>query len=157
MLKKSLFLSCTIAITALLLPGKVTAHCEIPCGIYDDSLRFDMLSEHVTTMEKSMLRITDLSSADVLNHNQIVRWVSNKESHADKFQEIVSQYFMTQRLKPTDSSRTDFARYNALLTYFHEMLVAAMKCKQTTNQTHIDKLRALIESAHEVYFGPDKQ
>ena len=37
------------------------AHCEIPCGIYDDEMRIKMLAEHVTTIEKSMAQIQELS------------------------------------------------------------------------------------------------
>ena len=32
--------------------GKLTAHCEIPCGIYDDQLRLQLMREHVMTIEK---------------------------------------------------------------------------------------------------------
>jgi nickel superoxide dismutase len=32
----------------------VYSHCQIPCGIYDDPARFDMLAEHINTIEKSM-------------------------------------------------------------------------------------------------------
>ena len=30
------------------------AHCEIPCGIYGDSVRIALIYEHITTVEKSM-------------------------------------------------------------------------------------------------------
>ena len=36
------------------------AHCEIPCGIYDDHLRIKLIAEHLTTVEKSMNRILAL-------------------------------------------------------------------------------------------------
>ncbi len=26
------------------------AHCEIPCGIYDDEMRINMIAEHITTI-----------------------------------------------------------------------------------------------------------
>ena len=34
------------------------AHCEIPCGIYDDQLRAKLIAEHATTIEKSMKKIS---------------------------------------------------------------------------------------------------
>lgn len=37
------------------------AHCEIPCGIYGDQARVDLIREHVTTIEKSMDMIEKLS------------------------------------------------------------------------------------------------
>src|SRR3990172_4563620 len=79
---------------------KAFSHCEIPCGIYDDSARITMLEEDLTTLEKSIKEINGLSSQTPVNYNQIVRWVENKEHHADDIRHIVTQYFMAQRLKP---------------------------------------------------------
>ena len=55
------------------------AHCEIPCGIYDDQMRTKLIAEHATTIEKSMKEIQAAP-----NQNQAVRWVMNKEKHADE-------------------------------------------------------------------------
>ncbi len=33
------------------------AHCEIPCGIYDDEMRIKIINEHIVTVEKSMNQI----------------------------------------------------------------------------------------------------
>jgi len=62
------------------------------------------------------------------NANQIVRWVLNKEKHADDTAAIITSYFMAQRLKPVDKDAG--AAYNAYirkLTLLHEMLVGCMK------------------------------
>ena len=74
-------------------------HCEIPCGIYTDSLRIALIYEHIETIEKSMVLINKLSNQEKPDYNQLVRWVTNKEEHAKKIQEIVSQYFLHQRVK----------------------------------------------------------
>ncbi len=133
------------------------AHCEIPCGIYGDSMRLDMIAEHITTLEKSMQQITALSKEGEKNYNQIVRWVSNKEDHANKIQEIVSQYFLTQRIKPApkDDSAA-YEKYTRQLALLHEMLIYAMKSKQTTDLENIEKLKALLEEFRAAYLGPDK-
>lgn len=52
------------------------AHCQIPCGIYDDRARIVLMEEHVTTIEKSMNEITTLSADTPQNINQLVRWVN---------------------------------------------------------------------------------
>jgi nickel superoxide dismutase len=31
--------------------------CEIPCGIYDDEMRINMIAEHITTIEKSVKKL----------------------------------------------------------------------------------------------------
>ena len=81
---------------------KVFAHCQIPCGIYDDPARFAQMKEHVTTIEKSMKEISALSGDKKPNWNQITRWVKNKDEHADKLTEIVTYYFMAQVVKQVD-------------------------------------------------------
>jgi nickel superoxide dismutase len=123
------------------------AHCEIPCGIYDDKMRITMIAEHITTIEKSMKQILKLESSKPLTHNQLVRWIMNKEDHANELQEIVTQYFMTQRIKVGTEN------YAKKLTLLHKMLISAMKCKQTTDLLHISTLRTLLREFNDLYFG----
>jgi len=144
---KKLFLT----ILAVLLPLSISistasAHCEIPCGIYDDQLRVQLIAEHAGTIEKSIKQILELSKASPTNYNQLVRWVSNKEKHATEIQHIVSQYFMTQRLKP------DQEKYSEKLILLHKMLIAAMKCKQTTDLSQVNVLRTRLKAFELLYF-----
>jgi len=126
-------------------------HCEIPCGIYGDDLRFSLIEEHITTIEKSMQQIVELSG-DLQNANQRVRWIDNKEHHADQIREIVTQYFMTQRLKPVDKGDAEgFAAYTGQLVLLHKMLRAAMKCKQTTDLANVETLRRLAHDFKRAY------
>ena len=119
--------------------GNAGAHCEIPCGIYDDEARIAMLLEHTATIEKSMIQIMELEKEVHHNSNQLIRWVMNKERHADELQEIVTQYFMTQRIT------LDVKDYDKKLGILHQMLIYGMKCKQTTDLSHVEKLRMLIK------------
>ena len=130
----------------ILFNASLAAHCQIPCGIYDDEARITMLQEHATTIEKSMREINNLEKAEPGNANQLIRWVMNKEHHADEIQEIVTQYFMTQRIKPEDQN------YEKKITTLHQMLIAAMKCKQTTDEANVAKLRKLFDEFHGLYF-----
>jgi nickel superoxide dismutase len=127
------------------------AHCEIPCGIYDDQMRIDMIAEHITTIEKSMKQIVELGNQKSVDYNQITRWVMNKDRHANKIQHIVSQYFMTQRIS------LDADKYNEKLTLLHKMLVFSMKCKQTTDLSHVATLRSLLQEFQGLYFGPGQK
>lgn len=130
------------------------AHCEIPCGIYDDELRIDLIKEDIQTIEKSTNQIVDLAKANPVNYNQIVRWVTNKEEHANKIQDVVSQYFLTQRVKPADpKDEAAYAKYVTQLTLLHEMLVQAMKAKQTTDMEAVERLKVLTSEFYEAYFG----
>jgi nickel superoxide dismutase len=155
-MKSTLLVAFSAIFIAAILPAGVRSHCEIPCGIYDDQVRVTLLKEHITTIEKSMDQIVALSSAGNKNYNQLVRWVTNKEEHAGKFMEIVTQYFLTQRIKPVDPAKPDeYRAYQARLGLLHQMLVYAMKCKQTTEKANTDKLKKLVEEFSGIYFQPD--
>jgi len=135
-----------IMLSIFLFAATVYAHCEIPCGIYDDEMRIEMINEHIDTIEKSMKQITALAPAPGHHANQLTRWVMNKEHHANELQEIVSQYFLTQRIK------SDQPDYEKKLVLLHQMLVTAMKCKQTTDLKNTETLRKLTADFAKLYF-----
>lgn len=144
-------------ITAVLLPilmstAFLQAHCEIPCGIYGDSLRVALIREHVETIEKSMKEINALSREKDRNYNQLVRWISNKEVHAEKIQEIVSQYFLHQRIKPVDIHEEGYSGYTEKLELLHRILVSAMKCKQGTDPAEAARLLYYLDLFENAYF-----
>lgn len=123
------------------------SHCEIPCGIYGDKMRLDTIVEHITTIEKSMQQIANPTTAGTTNYNQLVRWVNNKETHANEIQHIVTQYFLTQRIKSSQE------QYSEHLKMLHEMLVLAMKCKQTTDLNNATQLREATRAFRASYLG----
>lgn len=141
---KRIFAILLLSVSFLFIASIASAHCEIPCGIYDDKTRITLINEHITTIEKSMHKIQELEKGD--NKNQLIRWVLNKEEHADKLQEIVTQYFMTQRIK------TDTPDYNKKLSALHKMLVYSMKCKQTTDLANVELLKKETKNFHDLYF-----
>jgi len=135
-----------------LLAGGALAHCQIPCGIYNDEMRFTLMLEHVTTIEKSMTEITALGKAETPDGNQMVRWVDNKEAHADKLSEIITYYFMSQRVKPVPpENKADYTKYVTRITLLHQMLVTTMKTKQTTELKQCSELRTLIDEFRTSY------
>lgn len=133
-------------------------HCEVPCGIYGDSLRISLLYEHVATIEKGMNQINEISASATPNYNQLVRWVMNKEHHAEEIQDIVSQYFLHQRIKLPSADADGKARgmYTNKLSNLHTVLVNAMKAKQTTDLTYVANLRKAIHDFEHAYFGAHK-
>lgn len=143
-----------ISLLVVLSGGVITqvySHCQIPCGIYDDPARLKMIGEHITTIEKSMKLITELSETKTDNNNQIVRWVNNKEQHADALTEIVTDYFLAQRIKPAQVDTPQYKSYIRQLTLLHQMMQTSMKCKQTTDLTQVEKLRTLLKDFSEAY------
>ncbi len=144
----------TGALALLMVTGIVLAHCQIPCGIYGDDTRFTLMREHVTTIEKSMSEVSRLSKEKPANDNQLVRWVQNKESHADALAEIVTSYFMAQRVKPVSGgSAAEQAAYVEQITLLHRVLVTSMKAKQKTDPALCTELRSLIDKFETRYAG----
>jgi len=140
-----------ILIIALIMPRMAMAHCQIPCGIYDDELRFEALEEDVATIKKSIAQINLISASNGKDFNQLVRWVNNKEEYSNKIIDVMSNYFLAQRIKP------DHKNYEKMLKSVHNVIVFAMKNKQNSDvkiadelQNNLDELRSLyIEKKHE--------
>lgn len=130
------------------------SHCQVPCGIYGDDTRFDLIAEHIQTIEKSMVQIGENMNQDPPNGNQIVRWVQNKEKHADEISHIVTYYFMAQRIKiPPAGDAAAHDAYVKKLTLLHHMLVYSMKAKQTTDLSNVQQLRHLLADFKKAYSG----
>jgi len=136
----------------LIIGSAVYSHCQIPCGIYNDPARFDELNEYIVTIEKSMNSINQLTAEAKPNMNQLVRWINNKDTHADGYSEVVTYYFLAQRVAPVE--KTDAAVYKKYvnkITLLHKMAVAAMKAKQSTDLAVIKQLRELTAEFKKAY------
>jgi nickel superoxide dismutase len=135
------------------------SHCQIPCGIYGDKLRFETFTEHITTIEKSMNQINELSKARDKNYNQIVRWVTNKDKHANDIIEIATNYFLAQRVKPNASHDDKDAAtvYAHKIATLHEIIVYSMKAKQTTDLANVEKLNELVKMFYKFYFNEEME
>ena len=122
------------------------AHCEVPCGIYDDEARLAGIAEDITTIEKGIRQINELSAQAPANMNQLVRWINNKDKHADRIKKTVAEYFLSQRVKkPAVSEGEALSDYHRKLELLHDLTVWSMKAKQTTDPEVITKLRNSLE------------
>ena len=127
---------------------EAAAHCQVPCGIYDDSGRITQLREDATTITKAINAFNGLShSKETNNMNQATRWVMTKEAHASNIIKVVSEYFLTQKVKPVARDDDGYQAYLTRLADHHAVMVAAMKTKQSAStdaakalNTAIDKL-----------------
>lgn len=127
------------------------SHCQVPCGIYDDQMRIKMIAEHITTIEKAMNQVTDLSKEAKPNYNQIVRWVYNKEKHAEDLSDIITYYFMAQRIK-IPKKGMDRSGYQVQLELLHRLLVYTMEAKQTTDLSLVEQMRTTLKEFEKIYF-----
>jgi len=144
-------------VTTLTVATSAGAHCQIPCGIYDDALRVQLIDEDITTIEKSMNQIIALGAAEKVDYNQLVRWIDNKEVHAQKIQDIVTAYFMAQRIKPPEDHGDEKVvdEYLHKLALLHAIQIHAMKAKQSTDLEEVATLRDLLAKFRTAYFGEE--
>lgn len=148
---------CLFFIILILFRQGLYPHCEVPCGIYNDELRFTMIAEHIQTIEKAIQQIIQLSEEQPQNMNQIVRWVVNKENHAEEIQHIVSQYFLTQRIKGPDmEDKQAMSKYTQKLILCHQILTHAMKTKQAADLANVEMLKSSVEGFKRLYFEDKK-
>ena len=117
------------------------AHCEVPCGIYNDGARVESMLEDAATIAKATKMMAELEGkADAQSINQMTRWVANKEQHAQKIIDTISNYFLTQRVK------ADQEDYKERLVKHHTVIVAAMKAKQNADSKYATTLAESIEA-----------
>ncbi|MDF1844204.1 MAG: superoxide dismutase [Ni] [Rubripirellula sp.] len=140
----SVALMCSITTVAL-------AHCQVPCGIYGDQLRFQQLLEDEQTISKAQLQINELSDGEVdaQTVNQMARWVTTKEEHATKIQNTILHYFLAQRIKANNPA------YVKQLQAAHAVIVNAMKCKQSADPDTAKDLEKSIFDLYRAYEGKE--
>lgn len=126
--------------------SQLFSHCQVPCGIYDDAARVKAMLEDCATVSKAATKIDELSGkTDGQSKNQLVRWVHNKELHAEKIISTISNYFMTQRIKPSQKD------YKERLVKHHTVILLAMKAKQKVDTKNIEALHEAIEALETYY------
>jgi len=135
MKKISLTLLASFAITTGL-----SAHCQMPCGIYHDKMVFNGLMEDVQTLEKGISVLTETSMDTIEGHNKATRWIVLKEQVCDNVASVVVKHFLQQRVKGNEENLDQKLR-NA-----HQILVLSMKVKQNVDGGLVKELGEAIHS-----------
>lgn len=141
---KTLLATLLFSITCL--TQNVFAHCQIPCGIYDDHAKVKEMMQDAETIKKATIFIAELSDKDdPQSQNQRIRWIMNKEKHAQNIISTISDYYLTQRVK---ASQKD---YPERLMKHHAVIVAAMKAKQHADTKFAIELTDTIKAIAPYY------
>jgi len=153
---KQSILSITLlaAILGAFTAHNANAHCQVPCGIFSDQLRFEAMLEEQITIAKAGVEITKFSGeaesgVTPLMANQVARWVTTKEEHAQKIQDTIAAYFMAQRIK------ADGEGYGEKLMAAHAVMTAAMKAKQDPSAEVAEMLKTAILDFYRAYEGKE--
>ena len=83
------------------------------------------------------------------NLNQATRWVATKEEHAKHLITTVAEYMLCQRVKRENFA--SHAEYLQALELHHALMQAAMKVKQTTDESACDALDHAIAHVGAMY------
>ncbi|MFQ3241664.1 MAG: nickel superoxide dismutase [Lentimonas sp.] len=141
-----LALALSLVSTPFIATQTADAHCQVPCGIYNDGARVESMLEDAATVAKATQMMGELEGkTDAQSINQMTRWVANKEQHAQQIIETISNYFLTQRVKADQSD------YKERLVKHHTVIVAAMKAKQNADGKHATALAESIEALTAYY------
>lgn len=154
-MKRFLFPGCSLLLVASLATfavwaswqQKAEAHCQVPCGIYDDAARINAMREDAATIAKAITQIQALAGKnDPLALNQATRWIITKEDHASNIIKIVSEYFLTQKVKPVAAGQAGYDAYLKNLADHHAVMRAAMVTKQTVDPAEVANLVKAIDA-----------
>ena len=140
----------SILIATLFVSTTLRAHCQLPCGIYGDELKFIELEQHIETIHKAGAQIRSIASKDSLSaqeQQQIVRWTTNKEDHAQKIIDEVANYFLAQRIA------LEADHYEEKIELLHHIILFAMKSKQSTESEPPKILSTKLSMLKELYLS----
>lgn len=126
----SRFLLAIIASASL--QGTLSAHCQMPCGIYHDEMVYDEIDQYVETMYKAMGVLNDNHFETVREHNEFTRWVMQKEKESNDIADLITTFFLQQKIKPDEEDTSK------RLATAHKMLFYLMQIKQNTDKKFVD-------------------
>ena len=126
-----------------LLPVRhASAHCDIPCGIYDP------ISAKIAaqTVQKMVLRIGALEpSADAAYANTMSRYVTVKEEHAELCKHELRVLWADYTWPGTDA--------NDIAAKFNAALKLAGQCKQTVSMDNAEALVAAVDEIATIFWS----
>lgn len=130
-------------IERLLSVRTASAHCDIPCGIYDP------ISAKIAaqTVQKMVLRIEALEEgSDHTSYaNTMSRYITVKEEHAETCKHELRILWADYTWPGTDA--------NEIAAKFNAALKLAGQCKQTVSMENAEALVAAVDDIAAVFWG----
>ncbi len=127
-MKKSILkAACFASFTFLSGPINLQAHCQMPCGIYHDDMVYDFIDQYVETMIKAVTVMNQNKFETVRDKNEFVRWVIEKEKESTEISNLITSFFMQQKIKPGE---TDTAKR---IEAAHKLLCLIVSIKQNAD------------------------
>lgn len=104
----------------------LNAHCQMPCGIYHDDMVYDQIDQFVETVYKGISIMNENKFITVKDKNEFVRWVVQKEKCCNEATDLITTYFLQQKIKPGEADTTQ------RIVVAHKLLFYIVAIKQNT-------------------------
>ncbi len=118
---------CSTAFASVLFHGQLSAHCQMPCGIYHDDMVYDLIDQYVETMYKGISVINNNKFTTPKEKNEFIRWVMEKDKASDQMAKLITEYFLQQKIKAGEDDTVK------RLVSAHQLLFLLVAIKQNTN------------------------
>jgi len=112
---------------------KLEAHCQMPCGIYNDDMIYDYIDQYIKTMYKGVSVMNNSKFSNPQERNEFIRWVIEKEKKSDEIAAMITQYFLQQKIK---GGEPDTAKR---LASAHNLLCTLVTIKQHSSTEFIEE------------------
>ena len=123
----------------------ISAHCDIPCKIYDPAIALIAVASVVRLMD-IMKETLEEGETSLQTQNTIARCAFRKEEEAEKVKQeiriIWGDYFKAPHLK-------EFPEIHDLT---HHIMMKASACKQETNRSNGEELAELVNKFAEIFW-----
>ncbi len=104
----------------------LSAHCQMPCGIYDDQMVYDQINQFYLTMFKAVKALDHNEFKTDEDRNQFIRWVMTKERLCNEMATLITEFFLQQKIQPIDDNIE-------LLQSAHKLLFLLLAIKQNVD------------------------
>lgn len=117
-----------VAFLSLIIKGAgLQAHCQMPCGIYHDDMVYDQIDQFVETAYKGIAIMNQNKGVTPKDKNEFIRWVIQKEKCCDETADLITTYFLQQKIKPDEPETIK------RLTLAHKLLFGIVAIKQNSD------------------------
>lgn len=114
----------------------LSAHCQMPCGIYHDDMVYDQIDQFVETVYKGITVLNESKFSTVKEKNEFVRWVGQKEKCCNEAADLITIYFLQQKIKPGEDDTVK------RLVSAHNLLFLMVAIKQNTDLEYVKQFNA---------------
>lgn len=111
----------------------LSAHCQLPCGIYHDDMIYDLIDQYAETMYKGITVMNQSKLDSVHDFNELTRWVIEKEKESNETAQLITFYFLQQKIKPGEPETTK------RLEAAHKLLFLLVAIKQNNEIRFVDQ------------------